>query len=271
MVERTPRLISSYSLSIRVLRRRITDPPAEYREYGPNARRYRQGCRTGGRAGSTVVVWPPTAPDATPSPAGSAVAQNRRRSSGRRCGAHSRRRRRRRCIHTCRCAHPWPAAADPCRRIRSSVEVPAPWGGVSCPESGAKYWQIKRQTRMTNFPRFRPWPSREAKPGLLVDTLETGAFCAAAGLLRVARNDVDRSAENLTPSLRGALATKQSSLRPETQRVWFILERKRQRNSNSGLVIPAISPAAVSGFPSSGRARSRSAHAPRSGAATARC
>ena len=32
-----------------------------------------------------------------------------------------------------------------------------------------------------------------------------------SGLLRSARNDAERTAENLAPSLRGALATKQSS------------------------------------------------------------
>ena len=64
---------------------------------------------------------------AAPSPAGSGAAQSRRRSSGRHYGAWSRRNPHRTCIRRSRSALPSNSAADPCRNIRSSVEVAAPW------------------------------------------------------------------------------------------------------------------------------------------------
>ena len=68
---------------------------------------------------------------AIPLPAGSAAEQNRRRSSGRHCGACSRRSPRRTCTHSCRCALPSNAAEDPCRNIRSSAGVAAPWSSLA--------------------------------------------------------------------------------------------------------------------------------------------
>ena len=44
--------------------------------------------------------------------------------------ACSRRSPHRTCTHNCRCALPWNSAAGPCRNIRSSVEVAAPWCSV---------------------------------------------------------------------------------------------------------------------------------------------
>ena len=63
--------------------------------------------------------------------AGSAVGQSRRRSSGRHCAAWSRRSRRRRCIRRSRCAPPSRSAEGPCRNIRSSAGVAAPWRSPS--------------------------------------------------------------------------------------------------------------------------------------------
>ena len=69
----------------------------------------------------------PSIPAAIPLRAGSAAERNHRRSSGTRCGAWSRRNPRRMCIRKCRCGLPSRQAEDPCRNIRSSAEVAAPW------------------------------------------------------------------------------------------------------------------------------------------------
>ena len=86
---------------------------------------------------------------------GSAAARNRRRSSGRHYEAWSRRNPHRTCTRRNRSALPSRAAANPCRNIRSSVEVAAPWSSHPV-ISGSS--QIGRVIRMTNFPRFGPSP-----------------------------------------------------------------------------------------------------------------
>jgi hypothetical protein len=91
-------------------------------------------------------------PAATASPVGSAAAQNRRRSSGIHCGACSPRNPRRRCIHNCRSVRRWPAAAGPCRNIRSSAEVAAPWRSRNIVVKSVS--QIGGGSRMAIFPRF---------------------------------------------------------------------------------------------------------------------
>ena len=135
-----------------------------------------------------------TRPAAIRSQAGSAAAQNRRRSSDRHCAACSRRSPHRRCTHRSRCALRLHAAAGPCRNIRSSVEVAAPWSSRDC-------WLMPIiANRAPNFEWRNP--------------------------------SISAIAQSITAP------------------------------------IPS---AAASSFPSTDRARSRSAHAPRSGAASARC
>jgi hypothetical protein len=53
---------------------------------------------------------------------------------------------------------------------------------------------------------------------------ETSAYFRGSGLLRSARNDGERTTENFTPSLRGALAPKQSSLSAQDARLEKNLE-----------------------------------------------
>jgi hypothetical protein len=102
-------------------------PPSEYPVPAPNAPLDPQDCTSNACACPTADVFPPTHPSAIPSPAGSAVAQSRHRSSGTHCEAWSRRSPRRTCIRTNKSAPPSNSAAGPCRNIRSSVEVAAPW------------------------------------------------------------------------------------------------------------------------------------------------
>ena len=90
--------------------------------------------------------------------AGSAAVQNRRRSSGRHCAACCRRNPRRTCIRRSRSARPQHSAAGPCRNIRSSAGVAAPWVVSRC-DSGRSS-QIGGKARMTNFPRIGPCGSR---------------------------------------------------------------------------------------------------------------
>jgi hypothetical protein len=59
--------------------------------------------------------------------AGSAAGRNRRRSSGTHCATCFRHSPRKTCTHSCRCALPLSSAEDPCRNIRSSAGVAAPW------------------------------------------------------------------------------------------------------------------------------------------------
>ena len=86
--------------------------------------------------------------------AGSAAAQNRRRSSGRHCAACCPRNPRRTCIRRNISARPQHSAAGPCRNIRSSAEVAAPWRSRDVNPGGSS--QMGGKTRMTNFPRFGP-------------------------------------------------------------------------------------------------------------------
>ena len=102
-------------------------------------------------------------------PAGSAAGRNRRRSSGTRCGVCSRRNRYRMCTRKSRCALPLNSAAGPCRNIRSSAEVAAPWSSREV-ERGSS--QIKRWTRMPKIPRFRPSRQQNYRRNSLSGSLE---------------------------------------------------------------------------------------------------
>jgi hypothetical protein len=133
--------------------RDVNAAPAEYPESAPNAPRYPRDCRTGARACPTAAASPPIIPAATPLPAVSAAVQSRRRSSGTHCEAWSRRSPHRRCIQRCRCALPLNSAAGPCRNIRSSAGVAAPWWSRLFRARGS--WQIGGPIRMANLPRFR--------------------------------------------------------------------------------------------------------------------
>ena len=62
---------------------------------------------------------------------------------------------RRTCIHRSRSARPSRSAAGPCRNIRSSAGVAAPWSSRTI-DSEADHRKSSRETRMTNFPRFGP-------------------------------------------------------------------------------------------------------------------
>jgi hypothetical protein len=58
------------------------------------------------------------------------------------------------CIHRNISARPSHSAADPCRNIRSSAGVAAPWRPRDVNPGGSS--QIGGKTRMTNFPRIEP-------------------------------------------------------------------------------------------------------------------
>jgi hypothetical protein len=148
----------------------VTALPAEYHEASPNAQRDRPGCRTNARACLTVDASRPTTPGAIPLQAGSAGRQNRRRSSGIRCAACSRRSPRRTCIRKSRCALPQNAGEDPCRNIRSSAGVAAPWSSRRLKQGGSS--QIKRWTRMPKIPRFRPSRHQNYRRNSLSGSLE---------------------------------------------------------------------------------------------------
>jgi hypothetical protein len=119
---------------------------AEYPECAPNAARSRRNCTTNARACPMAAASQPIVQAATPSPAGLAAGQNHRRSLGRRFRACSRRSPRRTCTRKSRCALPWNLAADPCRNIRSSAGVAAPW---SSRQVEARR-MIAKQTREAN-------------------------------------------------------------------------------------------------------------------------
>ena len=95
-----------------------------------------------------------TRPAAVRSRAGSAAAQSRRRSSGRHCAACSRRNPRRTCIRRSRSARPSRSAAGPCRNIRSSAEVAAPWWSRRVRDLTQRIIanRASRESRMTRFP-----------------------------------------------------------------------------------------------------------------------
>jgi hypothetical protein len=154
---------------------------------------------------------------------GWAVAQSRRRNSGRRSAICLRRNPRRTCIHSCRCGPPSNWEEDPCRNIRSLAEVAAPrsllpaWLAELSQIEQRCEWQISLDSGQANLEPDRFGWNQNRAPGFYFDAFSS-------------REPTATSLENaITPS------------------------------------------AAAWRFPSADRARSRSAHGPRSGAASAHC
>jgi hypothetical protein len=167
--------------------------------------------------------------------AGSAAARNRRRSSGTHCAASARRSPRRTCTRSCRYALPWSSAADPCRNIRSSVAAAAPWWS---PHSLSPLPLWERSDRIDRCdPGEGLWPIDRPEP--LTPTLS-------------------HKGRGSSPSLPQMIANRMP-------------EPNDEYPSISATRLSAGISAVASGFPSGDRVRSRNAHAPRSGAASAHC